>query len=286
MSDRIEARRLRFCFPSLLPYWNGDCPVKTHLFNAIAMITPAFERLAISSVLPWQKHITAPLLKEQIKGFVSQESAHGSAFIRFNQLLAKQGYAVKPRARTTLQRFQWVANKVSPKMHLSFTLAAEHLTAILSDLFLRESHWLEKAEPTCAALWRWHAIEEIEHKAVAFDLYETLKGGYFRRIVGMIIITLWLSGALLSHFWYLVFQDNAWRKRGFWRKYWQVFWGRSGVFCKIFLPYWRYYLPSFHPWHYNNQTLLEAWKKQIAASLPLEEVISALQKIPWLAEGK
>jgi len=184
-SSLIEPRRLRFHLPKDLPrYWNDNCPVKTHLFNAIAILAPAFERLAISSVLPFKDKAKNPLLRDQVTGFIGQESAHGSEFIRYNHILKNQGYGIKRLEKGNLKKFKWVAQKLSPKMHLSITLAAEHLTAIISDLMLREKDWLAHATPACAALWRWHAIEEIEHKSVVFDLYQELYGNYITRILG------------------------------------------------------------------------------------------------------
>ncbi|HRE32139.1 MAG TPA: metal-dependent hydrolase, partial [Candidatus Berkiella sp.] len=107
----------------------------------------------------------------------------------FNQILKHQGYDTKKLQTANVRNFKWLSRKLSPKMHLSLTLAAEHLTAIISDLLLREPEWLANATPSIAALWRWHAIEEIEHKAVVYDLYEQIGGGYFKRIAGMWLVT-------------------------------------------------------------------------------------------------
>ena len=261
----ITPRRLRFNVPSTLPkYWNDNCPVKTHLLNAISILAPAFERLAIVSVLPFRDQIKDPILKEQLQGFIGQESAHGSEFIRYNQVLKTHGYDVKKREKGNLRKFKWVSSKLSPKMHLSLTLAAEHLTAIISDLLLRETQWLENAEASCAGLWRWHAIEEIEHKAVVFDAYQHLGGGYFTRIAGMWIVSWLLGGLLFSNFCHLIIRDKLIFKPSFWGRWFDVCWSKDGGFIrKLILPYLSYYLPWFHPWKQNNQDLILHWKEFI-----------------------
>ena len=86
MDDEIITRRLRFQIEKDLPkYWNDNCPVKTHILNSIAILAPAFERLAITSVIPFKDAPISAHLKAQLSGFIGQESAHGSEFIRFTK---------------------------------------------------------------------------------------------------------------------------------------------------------------------------------------------------------
>lgn len=278
-SNAIVPRRLRFQIPKDLPrYWNDNCPIKTHILNAIAILAPAFERLAISSVLPFKDNAGNPLLCEQLKGFIGQESAHGGEFIRYNQILKLQGYDTKRLEKGNLKRFKWLSEKLSSKMHLSLTLAAEHLTAIISDLILRDKTWLHNAEPTTRALWRWHAIEEIEHKAVVFDLYKQVRGGYFTRIAGMWLVTGMLGGLLLNNFGHLVIRDKLIFKLSFWIRTFQVCWGRAGFLRKLILPYLRYYLPFFHPWHQDNHELIAKWKTFFYQTQSFDDMVRMLQQ--------
>jgi len=260
-SHLIEPRRLRLCFTKDQPrYWNDNCPIKTHIFNSISILAPAFERLAISSVLPFKTSIPNHLLKKQIQGFIGQESAHGSEFIRYNQALKSQGYDVKKLEKGNLKKFKWLAGKFSPLMHLSLTLAAEHLTAIISQEVLQDKSWLANAIGPYKIIWRWHAIEEIEHKAVVYDLYENLKGGYFTRIAGMWLVTGMLGGILVRNFFHLIKKDKLLFTWKFWRRLFQACWIKEGFIRKLILPYLRYYLPFFHPWQNNNEALIEYWK--------------------------
>lgn len=277
--NAIVPRRLRFQIPQNLPrYWNDNCPIKTHILNAIAILAPAFERLAISSVLPFKEKTGNPLLCEQLKGFIGQESAHGGEFIRYNQVLKNQGYDTKKLEKGNLKRFKWLSGKLSSKMHLSLTLAAEHLTAIISDLILRDSTWLQNAHPAPRALWRWHAIEEIEHKAVVFDLYKQVRGGYFTRIMGMWLVTGMLGGLLFNNFLHLVIRDKLLFKPSFWIRTLQVCWGRSGFLRKLILPYLRYYFPFFHPWQQDNHELISKWKAFFYQTQSFDDMVRMLQQ--------
>lgn len=256
MQIEIEPRKIRFNIDKALPrYWNANCPVMTHVFNAIAILAPAFERLAITSVLVYQKSISDPFLARQVKGFIGQESAHGSEFIRFNQILRSQGYDVKTRGRKNVMQFKSLAKRFSPIMHLSLTLAAEHLTAILSYLLLREENWLNSADKKCADLWRWHAQEEIEHKAVAFDVFKAAGGTYFTRVIGMFMMSSMMMYLLISNFIYLASRDKLLRKLSFWKTLFTVTWGKKGLMRKLMIPWCYYFKPSFHPWRNSHYVL-------------------------------
>jgi len=285
MDDEIITRQLRFQIEKDLPrYWNDNCPVKTHILNSIAILAPAFERLAITSVLPFKDYPISAHLKAQLAGFIGQESAHGSEFIRFNQVLKLQGYDTKKLQTANIRNFKWLTKKLTPKMHLSLTLAAEHLTAIISDLLLREPQWLAHATPSIAALWRWHAIEEIEHKAVVYDLYQQIGGGYFKRIFGMWLVTQMLGGILVTNFFHLTKKDQLLFKGAFWKSLFRICWGKPGFLRKLLGSYFRYFLPGFHPWQQNNLAMLNEWKKLLTNTAVSEQMVQALQKTSTLAE--
>ena len=277
--DKIVARRLKFGIPKDLPrYWNDNCPIKTYLFNAIAILAPGFERLAISSVIPFKDNILDEKLKSQVQGFIGQESAHGSEFIRYNLILKHQGYDIKKLEKWNLRNFRWLADKLSDKMHLSLSLAGEHLTAIISDLVLRDKRWLENAHVTNAALWRWHSIEEIEHKAVVFDLYHSLDCGYFARIWGMGLISITLGRLLVRNFMHMAHVDKQLTKFSFWKKTLILLWGKKGFLRQLFIPYMKYYSPKFHPWKQNNQDLIEKWKQFFYKAQSNDEMIQLLEQ--------
>ncbi|MGD9591869.1 MAG: metal-dependent hydrolase [Candidatus Berkiella sp.] len=279
VEKEIVARRLKFGLPKDLPrFWNDNCPTKTYLFNAIAILAPGFERLAISSVVPFKDDIPDPTLKAQIKGFIGQESAHGSEFIRYNQILKTQGYDVKRLEKWNIKSFRKIAKKLSPKMHLSLSLAGEHLTAIISDLVLRDKRWLEHAHSANAAIWRWHSIEEIEHKAVVFDLYLSIGGGYFARILGMWLITWVLGRLLIRNFFHMARHDKQLFKFSFWKKTLILLWAKKGFMRQLMLPYLKYYSPRFHPWQQNNLELITKWKKIFYQAQSNDDMVQQLQQ--------
>jgi len=51
---------------------------------------------------------------------------------------------------------------------------------------------LNFADPTSRELWRWHSLEEMEHKAIAFDVFNQVSGeeALRRRVMQVVFIML------------------------------------------------------------------------------------------------
>jgi predicted metal-dependent hydrolase len=150
---------------------------------------------------------------------------------------------------------------------LAVTIALEHFTAIMADALLTDDRVLQDADPRMAALWRWHAIEETEHKAVAYDVYRAVMPGlrgYLMRCVIMFNTTILFWARTLMNYFHFTRRDGI----GFWRAAWAFL--RNGFIDpgplrRIQLPYLAYYLPGFHPWKHDNRELVRRWKTAYAA---------------------
>lgn len=196
-APRIRVRRMDLDAPSLIPKWWFDGnPVHTHAANALNALFPAGERFFIRSVRAYLDRIDDPTLLKEIREFAAQEVNHGRAHDQVNVVLEMQGYEL----RSFLDWYERVAFEVieplaPPVIRLSVTVALEHLTATMAKDALSDG-LLDSADPQIARLLRWHASEEIEHKAVAFDVLKKVDGRYVVRIAGMGIAV-----SLLLFFW-------------------------------------------------------------------------------------
>ena len=106
-----------------------------------------------------------------------------------------------------------------PVNHVAVTAAYEHFTAVMATGVLTHPNWLDGATPELALLWRWHAVEESEHKTVAFDLYRAMGGSERRR-------RLWFVYIAVQFFFESSLQTfiNLWRAGQWWqpRTWWQA----------------------------------------------------------------
>ncbi|HKR37006.1 MAG TPA: metal-dependent hydrolase [Steroidobacteraceae bacterium] len=247
-------------------WWHGGDPIATAYFNALSAAFPQGETFFIESVRRYRDQVDEPL-RQQIAAFVQQEAMHTREHIVFNKLLRSAGYDLTAMDAETRRRVDEARTR-PPFVQLALTVALEHFTAIMAHSLLTERQPLPGASDEILRLWQWHAIEEIEHKAVAYDTF--------------LAVTRHLSGlrrwALRCHvmalvslqFWYSNFQrmadffrqDGMNTPRTWWRvaKYLLV---KPGMMRRIFWDYLRFFGPGFHPWHRDDRKLIAAVERKL-----------------------
>lgn len=241
-------------------WWLGGDPVATAFFNALSCTFPAGEKFFIDSVRRFRNDVDEPL-QEQIAAFIAQESIHTREHIAFNKLAADAGYnveALENRAKKALD----FARKRSAQRQLAATCALEHFTAILAHELLKdESRDLEGAPEETAGLWSWHAMEEIEHKAVAFDTYMAVTDRmwrprrYLMRVFAMVMASIILFGVVKNNMRDL-YREDGFEGGGIWKRTRAYLFSRSGVLRRALPEYMRYFKPGFHPWDHDDRALL------------------------------
>ena len=269
----IQPRDYQFGRDAVHPRWwlNGD-PVATAFFNALSATFPVGERFFMDAVKAF-RHKATGKLKEQIAQFLFQEALHSREHVVFNQAAVKAGYDMKPledRARRHIA----IAKSRPAILQLAATSALEHFTAILANALLSDPRHLEGAPEEAAQMWRWHAMEEIEHKAVAFDTYMVAMAGvpaffrWLRRCVVMVFATGIFLGAISGNI-REVFRQDGIDTRETWGKLWRYLWVEPGVLRHVMKSYFAYYRPGFHPWEEDDRDLLRQAEAGMNRSVPL-----------------
>src|SRR5262249_54455281 len=160
----------------------------------LSIFFPKGEAFFIDSVKHFADRIESPRLRADIKGFVGQEAMHSREHHRYNRALARAGLPVERLERALVRRLDLLRSIASPEEQLAVTIALEHFTAIMANTVLEDGGVLAGADSRMSAVWRWHAIEETEHKAVAYDVYAEVTRGtrsaYWRRVRVMLLATL------------------------------------------------------------------------------------------------
>lgn len=259
----IEPRNRRFATDDVAATdWHAGSPVRTALFNALSMMFPVGEQFFIDSVKRFRDGIADPVLLSEIRGFMAQEAVHSREHRRYNEAVcAAAGISVDEMERPIRRRIRWGEENRKPIELLAMTVAYEHLTAILADALFRNDSVLENAHPDMAAIWRWHGLEETEHKAVAFDVY-TASGGTVRlRRRAMVIVTVNIVLDLIRNMRLLL------RGRGIstfriWREALGFTFGKRGALKGIWGPYRDFYRRSFHPWDHPSDLAIRFKKAE------------------------
>ena len=188
----ITPRNLQFDFNEDLPLdWHSGDPAITHLYDALSLTFPEGEKFFVDSVRHYEDRITDPVLKARVRDFIQQEAIHAREHRSYNKTARPSwgrhvvcGLADETRCR----RHAPYAGQVSIGGDLRGR--ASHGPLCRGHPF-RPAHHERVAHPFYQDLWRWHAMEEEEHKSVAYDVYQTVSGGvggYFLRIAAMLFV--------------------------------------------------------------------------------------------------
>ena len=277
---RITPRDRRFGRDATTPrLWHGGRVEATAIYNALSTTFPKGEAFFVESVRAFREGAPAKLAAE-IKRFTTQEAIHSREHDAFNKRAAGAGYDLGKLEQRVEERLALTRDR-PPIVSLAATMALEHFTAILAHQLLADPRHLEGAEKETADLWRWHAVEEIEHKGVAYDtwLHATRHWPRFRRWklkarVMLLVTRNFLvdrtAGALE-----LMRQDGVTGVRA-WRLLLTYLWVRPGMFRKIAGAWLRYFLPGFHPWNEDDRHLLAAYPAIVSGEEPQRKVRRAV----------
>lgn len=251
---------LDFQFDQVPKYWfNGDA-FKTRFFDAMSLLFPEGEKFFIECVRDYRDKVEDPELKQQIKDFMYQEGQHGMVHTRFNDRLRDQGIGIDEILEQQ-QRILAAYRRRTPKWFtLSLTAGAEHMTAIMAHSFMQRSEIFKDADHRMRALYVWHGIEEIEHKAVAFDVLQKIgKANYFQRIAGLLYESILFPFHVFMVMNHMLKVDGVKSRWKLWLKGLWWLYGPRGVYMKLMPHYFAYYLPGFHPWKFGNMQIAEQW---------------------------
>ena len=263
----VKLRRMKFDMDARVPRnWVRGSQFLTHWFNAMSVVFPEGEKFFIEAVRHYEDTLSDPVLREQVRGFVAQEGHHSHQHRALNAVAAELGADIAPQEQWIKTFLRELRGQLTPEERLSVTCALEHFTAIWGDNLLAHPESMNGVEPRMQPLWRWHAAEETEHKAVCFDVLEHAVPGAVRRYLlrarGQLSATL-LFIPILHFIQYRLMRSDPepttlrdvlaglnW------------IWGRPGHFRRPLQRHWlAYFRPGFHPWQHDNRALLQAWKR-------------------------
>jgi uncharacterized protein len=240
-------------------WWLGGDPIATAFYNALSVTFPRGEAYFIESVRAFRDG-APPKLASEINAFIKQEVAHSREHVSFNKRVADAGYDITLLEQKVVEVLE--LTKGQPEIiNLAVTMVLEHYTAIMAHVSLKDPLHFAGADQESRALWQWHAIEEIEHKGVAYDTWlhatrDWTRGRRWRtKALVMLLVTM--------NFWMnrykgmveLLRQDgiSGWRMHA--RIVW-FFFGNPGIGRKL-MPAWAaFFMPGFHPWNHDDRALV------------------------------
>jgi predicted metal-dependent hydrolase len=270
---QITARQIEADFESALKNkadWHSNDIVISHFFSGLQATFPEGERFFIDAardVRDNNKEKLPEKLLPQIQAFIQQEAFHGQTHDAWGEALINLGFTRMRDFDNELKELRINAKEEVPAMlRLSITSAVEHYTASLAHLFLRQRRFIDGASNPFKQVMLYHALEEVEHKAVCYDLFKAAGGSYRLRIIGLLIASADVAYQGRKRHIYLLKKSGQWNLKNR-IKAWKLIWGWNGIIHSL-LPYTlRYLKPGFHPWETDERKdLNERYADDFAAA--------------------
>jgi predicted metal-dependent hydrolase len=263
----IPVRRPLFDFSRVAArHWFGGDPFLSHMANAMSLTFPEGERFFMDAVKHYADRVTSPALKQEVSRFMGQEALHSRAHEAYNAWLRTTGLDPQPIEQRVKEGLQEVRTHRSHRYQLAMTCALEHFTAMMAELLLEGEDLRELMDPEVRRLLVWHAIEETEHKAVAFDVYTSTGGSYRTRVIAMLVTTLGFTISVALFQAALMRQDpetQGARGVGHALSGIRKVWIWPGYFRRLIPSYLDYFRRDFHPWDRPAPAGLEAFKAEL-----------------------
>lgn len=260
----LQARNLEQPdYPSVSKNWFAGNAVLTTSINVFSIYIPRGEKFFIKSVRYFEDKINDQELRELVKIFIKQEANHYKAHEVFNTGLEKQNIRSLREEKAAEKLFTFMEKWLPKKIQLGITVFDEHLTATGAKLLLESEALAQSLDPEMRKLWEWHAVEEIEHKSVAFDVYEAMGAGYFHRMFSALI------GAIIQGVYIIASENRLLKEQGV-KRFGPAGQGRAAGkiltsvvnIKKVAKEFVLYFKPGFHPWDIDDRPFINAWYKK------------------------
>ena len=262
----VRTRRIAFSYPPASldrHYVNGDL-VMSHVVAVLSAMFPEGEDFFVRAVRDHADQVTDPELKKQVAGFIGQEVTHGREHRALNERLQEMGYPTRRVDRMTRIGLRRNEKLFPRKVQLAMTAALEHYTATLAETLLTDARAQALlGETEVRSMLLWHALEESEHKSVAFDVYQQVVGDERLRIRAMRFTTFAFIASVLGHTLLSMLADRAtYNPRRLGRSIAEL---RHSPFLsrKVLQRIRDYNRIGFHPDDNDASEILERWREEL-----------------------
>ena len=279
----FPVRRMDFKFGDVPRYWaKGDAGI-THFMTALSSLFPEGEQFFVNSARAVRNDpkLADARLQKEISAFIGQEAMHSKEHLAFNTSAQAYGYDVRKLEQRTGKVIQYgvaISTKLlkpfgftKEMIDLTGTCALEHFTSTIAEELLSNPNIQAMFEDeTMYNLWMWHAVEENEHKAVAFDVFVGMYGSgakaYFMRSLAL-VIAMSLIFITQSYFTATLLKTDGkltWRDTKYMIRY---MYGANGFMTRQIPTLLSFLKPNFHPNDLDTTELLNKWRAELGFNL-------------------
>lgn len=288
VEGELVVRRVPFEFPDgLEPVWHPGHREWSHMVNGSSLAMPYLEPFLIATLREAMPSIEDAAVVDEAKGFIAQEAQHYRTHRRYNELLKASGYPGLADVETAMERSYEKLRTRSLSYRLAYACGFETMTmGVTSWLVGKRGHLFHGSDTRVASFILWHMVEEVEHKRVAFDVYQAVDGSYLRRFVGV------FTGSLHVFWWSRKACVSMLKTDGQWRNLRSRvrLWGRTAEFFLAIAPtVLRSASPRHDPRHEPDPAWVRQWIAGYAdadpATVPLLDTNDRHMPVPFATPG-
>jgi predicted metal-dependent hydrolase len=267
----IRPRDLSFrCGTESPRWWVGNDPIATAYYNAFSASFPQVERYFIDALRRY-RDCAGPQLQKEITAFIAQESMHSREHVTFNRDAICNGYDLTRINAFVKKRLDW-ARTLSPVRQVASAAALEHCTAILSHEVIDDPRHLGGAPTEIQRLMLWHAGEEVEHKAVAFDAFMLAAQSLSSPARWLLRASVMVSSTFFLFDYFLFAVADFFRQDGIasvatWLRFLKFVFVTPGAVGNVLGPYFSWYRPGFYPWQRDDRAVIAKAERASAPQL-------------------
>ncbi len=258
----IEPRQPEFDFSGVSKYWLRD-PFTSHFMNALSIVVPHSERTVIDIVRKYADNISDAKLVRDMDALIRQEGRHTLMHLRCNDLLTKCGYPAVRLFERFQRFFVSILRKISPPAwELAIPASFEHFTSAISREFIvNQAFWVGDKSNAAIDFSNWHALEELEHQAVCFDVFAALEKRTWLLTLSLLFI--WMPSILVSVYGvqlYFLLKDGILLKRKNWRPYLKFIFQSLPILTR---GAFKYFNKGYLPWSKKDIDIYRSQKQKI-----------------------
>ena len=241
-------------------------PIFSHFLSALSAAFPNGEDFFVQSVRNYRDRISGdPELKARVKGFIGQEAMHGREHRTINEVLAARGYPTEAQDAALLRAAERL-QQLPQSLQLATTAASEHFTSVLAIAVLTDPETVDTLfpDPDLRLLIQWHALEELEHKDVAFDLLRNVTRSEVVRAAGLGIAAIGFGVPIVAGYASALWRDRRHLGRAARRTNRRNYYRQRMVRIATLGEVLAYLRPGFHPRDVETDHIVDEWRERLA----------------------
>ena len=182
----IPVRTMKFPVPSAAdfhPLCIAGSSVLSYTHLAMGLYVAHLEPFFVKSLRRVTHQIRDDALREDADRFSQQEAQHYRRHMDFNKAVFARGYSgLEARVEALKRDFERFLATKTDRFRIGYIEGFESFTTqfalrVLASGLYDHRHTTREV----GTLFKWHMLEEIEHRKVAFDVYQHLYGDYLYR---------------------------------------------------------------------------------------------------------